>query len=120
MRTYSLVAVGGAAGAAARWGVAEAIHAEPGSFPWATLLVNLVGCALIGLAARHLVRASDRWMLGVTGLLGGLTTYSTFAVETRDLVDAGRPAAALAYVAASVVGGLAAVEISRTARGPAR
>jgi CrcB protein len=119
MRTYLLVAGGGATGAAARWGVTEVIQPEPGSFPWATLLVNLVGCALIGLAARHLVRTSDRWMLGVTGVLGGLTTYSTFAVETRDLLDAGRSGAALAYVAASVIGGLVAVEIARAVGGSA-
>jgi CrcB protein len=113
MRPFVLVAVGGALGASIRWGVGEVIERPPGSFPWATLLVNLVGCALIGLAARHLARGSDRWMLGVTGLLGGLTTYSTFAAETRELLDAGHGGLALAYVAISIVGGLGATEMAR-------
>lgn len=113
MRAYLLVAVGGAVGAFARWGVNGVFDRPPGSFPYGTLLVNLVGCALVGLAARRLVRGSDRWMLAVTGVLGGLTTYSTFATETRGLLDAGHGGQALAYVAASIVGGLAAVEIAR-------
>ena len=113
MRSYLLVAAGGATGASARWWIDEAMARPAGSFPWATLLVNLVGCALIGLAARHLARTSGRWLAIATGLLGGLTTYSTFAVETRELIDAGRGAVALAYVGASVVAGVAAVELAR-------
>jgi CrcB protein len=113
MRSYLVVATGASIGASIRWAAGEAITRPPGSFPWATLLVNLVGCVLIGAAARHLTRTSWRWFAGVTGLLGGLTTYSTFAVETRELVDAGRGGAALAYVAVSVIGGLAAVEVAR-------
>lgn len=113
MRTYLLVGVGGASGAALRWWVGDVIHRSPGGFPYATLVVNLVGCVLAGFAVRVLVRGSDRWMGAVTGFLGGLTTYSAFAVETRDLVDHGHPGQALAYVAASVVGGLVATEIAR-------
>ncbi len=116
MRAYVLVAVGGAVGAAARWVMGELLDHSPGDFPWATLLVNLAGCALIGLAARHLGRGTDRWMFLVTGVLGGLTTYSTFAAETRDLLAVQRPALALAYVAVSVVGGLVATEAVRRAR----
>ena len=113
MRSYLLVAGGASIGASIRWATGEMITSSPGSFPWATLLVNLVGCALIGFAARQMARNSWRWLAGVTGLLGGLTTYSTFAVETRELLDAGRAGLALMYVAVSVVGGLAAVEIVR-------
>lgn len=107
-----LVAAGGAAGASLRWGVGESINRSPGTFPYATLLVNVVGCLLIGFAARMLVRGSDRWQLGVTGLLGGLTTYSTFADETWQLLDAGRGGQALLYVAISIVAGLAATELA--------
>ena len=113
MRSYLLVAIGASIGASLRWAAGEAVTSAPGSFPWATLLVNLTGCALIGVAARELARTSWRWLAGVTGLLGGLTTYSTFAVETRELLDAGRGGLALAYVTASVIGGVAAVEILR-------
>lgn len=113
MRAYLLVAGGGAVGASLRWLVASGLERSPGSFPWGTLLVNLVGCGLVGLAARHLVRGSDRWLALVTGLLGGLTTYSAFAEETRELLDAGRGGLALVYVATTVLAGLAATELAR-------
>jgi CrcB protein len=113
MRSYFLVAVGGAVGASIRWGVSESISRTPGTFPFGTLLVNVVGCVLIGFAARMLVRGSDRWQIGVTGLLGGLTTYSTFATETRELLDAGHAGQALLYIAVSIVAGLAATELAR-------
>ena len=113
MRSYVLVAVGGAVGASVRWQVGELIVRDPGEFPWATLIVNIVGCVLAGLAARRLLAGSDRWIAVVTGLLGGLTTYSAFAHETRGLLDAGHAGQALVYVAASMVGGLTAVEIAR-------
>ena len=113
MRSYLLVAAGGAIGASARWGVGESISRSPGTFPYATLLVNVVGCILIGLAARTLLRGSQRWTFAVTGLLGGLTTYSTFTSETRDLLDTGHGGLALLYVGVSIVAGLAATEIAR-------
>ena len=113
MRTYLLVAVGGMLGASARRGVGELIQHDPGTFPWATLLVNVTGCALIGIAARTMTRTEGRWFFGVTGLLGGLTTYSAFADETRELLERGRGGTALVYVAASIVAGLAATEIAR-------
>ena len=77
---YLLAALGGALGALARWGVAEALPASPGGWPWATLLVNLTGCLLLGvllavLAARSPEPAWPRPFLAV-GVLGGYTTYS--------------------------------------------
>ena len=113
MRSYLIVAVGGALGASARWGVGDLIGRPPGAFPAATLAVNVVGCVLVGLAARHLVRSSDRWLAVVTGFLGGLTTFSAFATETRALIDAGHSGRALLYVAVSMVAGLAATELAR-------
>lgn len=112
MRSAFAVATGAALGAAARWAVGELLATD--GFPWATLVVNLVGCALIGLAAVRLVRGSARWYLVVTGVLGGFTTASTFAVDTRRLLAEGRPAVALAYVALSVGGGLVATSVTRT------
>ena len=113
MRAWFIVATGGAAGAAARWGVGELIGTDPDRFPWATFLVNVVGCTLIGLAARRIARGTDAWLGLVVGGLGGLTTFSAFAVETRLLLAADRPLTALVYVAATMVVGIGATELAR-------
>ena len=118
MRSLLVVAVGGAIGASARWGVGEVVTAGAGGFPWATFLVNVVGCALIGLATRTLVRGSDAWLALVVGALGGFTTFSAFAVETRALLDEGNGGVALVYVAASLIVGLVAAELARVEDGP--
>jgi CrcB protein len=110
---YLLAALGGALGALARWGIAEALPSSPGGWPWATLLVNLTGCLLLGaliavLAARSPEASWPRPFLGV-GVLGGYTTYSAFAVEVVRLIEAGSAVAAGSYVVVSVVGGVGAV-----------
>lgn len=115
---YLLAALGGALGALARWAVAEALPSW-GGWPWATLLVNLTGCCLLGALLAVLGRRSSepswaRPFLGV-GVLGGYTTYSAFAVEVVDLLDDGALALALGYVALSVVGGVAAVALGAVA-----
>lgn len=109
---YLAAALGGALGALARWGVAEALPSDPDAWPWATLLVNLTGCLVLGLLIALVFARSpgSPWLrpfLG-TGVLGGYTTYSAFAVETVRLADAGRPGVAAAYVLVSVAGGVAA------------
>ena len=110
---YFLAALGGAAGALARWGVATALPHSPGSWPWATLLVNLTGCLLFGALAAALTARSPepawaRPFLAV-GVLGGYTTYSAFAVEIITLADGGALAAAVGYLLLSTLGGVAAV-----------
>ncbi|SHH38702.1 fluoride efflux transporter CrcB [Geodermatophilus nigrescens] len=117
--TYLLAALGGAIGALARWGVAAALPSPAGGWPWATLLVNLTGCLLIGvlagvLATRDPEPAWARPFLAV-GVLGGYTTYSAFAVEVVALTDAGALATAGGYVLTSVVGGVLAVAAGVTA-----
>ena len=112
-RSAMLVAAGAAVGALARWQVAEWFGTEPGHLPWETLLVNLVGCLVIGIAAARIEPASDRWFAGVTGVLGGFTTFSAFANETRSLFDADRAGTAVLYVGATLLGGLAAVAAGR-------
>jgi CrcB protein len=109
---YLLAALGGALGALARWAVAAALPSYPAGWPWATLLVNLSGCLLLGvllavLAARTPEASWPRPFLAV-GVLGGFTTYSAFAVEVVRLAEAGAVLAG-AYVVVSVVGGVAAV-----------
>ena len=108
-----LAAAGGALGALLRAGVYEAVPREPGGWPWATLVVNLAGCLLLGvllaaLATRRPGGERIQVFLG-TGVLGGFTTWSTFALEVTDQLAAGRTVAAGGYVAASVLGGVLAV-----------
>ncbi|MDK3255227.1 fluoride efflux transporter CrcB [Blastococcus capsensis] len=122
---YLLASLGGALGALGRWGLAEALPPSPTGWPWATLLVNLTGCLLLGallaaLAARSPEPPWVRPFLGI-GVLGGYTTYSTFAVEVVRLAEDGSSLAAAGYVLASVVGGIAAVVLGASAiRRPAR
>lgn len=109
----AVVAVGGAVGACARYGLALAWPTAPDAFPWTTLAVNAVGCAVIGVfmvvitdvwAAHRLVRP----FFG-TGVLGGFTTFSTYATDVQRLADGGHPRTALAYLALTVVAAMASV-----------
>jgi CrcB protein len=116
---YLVAALGGALGALARWGVSLALPGTPGGLPWGTLAVNLAGCLLIGvllavLPARFSPSTWLRPFLAV-GVLGGFTTFSTFAVDVVRLGEAGAWPVALAYVAASVLGGAACVLLGLTA-----
>lgn len=112
------VGVGGALGAAARWGIGDLL-AEPmpvgSAWPWATLIANVVGCLLIGLAARRLERHTLSWDALVTGVLGGFTTMSAFAVELNDLAEAGRTSLTIGYLAATLVGGIGATWLASSA-----
>jgi fluoride exporter len=107
------IALGGALGTLARWSLAEAVPHDPQALPWATVLVNVSGCFGIGaLVALLSERRPDsrllRPLLG-TGVLGGYTTFSAYALDTRDLLAAGRPAVAAAYVCGTLLVGLLAV-----------
>lgn len=112
MRSLLVVAIGGILGAGARWGVAELFDTPADGFPWPTLVVNIVGCLLVGVAARRIPRHSDAWLGAVVGVLGGLTTFSAFANETRILFDQGHSAMAIVYVAVTLVAGLGATELA--------
>ncbi|SCF92180.1 fluoride efflux transporter CrcB [Streptomyces sp. Ncost-T10-10d] len=109
----AVVALGGVLGACARYGATLIWPTAPGGFPWTTLTVNVVGCAVIGVfmvvisevwAAHRLVRP----FFG-TGVLGGFTTFSTYAVDIERLVDAGRARTGLAYLGLTLCAALAAV-----------
>lgn len=106
-----LVALGGALGSLARWGLAQQLVG-----PWSTLLVNLSGCLLIGLLAGWLFDTHPRLrlLLGV-GFLGGYTTFSTHLLDAHGLLPDAVVAAA--YVGGTLVGcvGLAAIGL-RTGR----
>ena len=109
------VCLGGALGAPLRYALGRAVPPAASGFPTGTLLVNLLGCLLLGALVAGLASAAPtslpgrygRAFLG-SGLLGAFTTYSTFAVEVDRLVLDGHVAVALAYVAASLGGGLLA------------
>jgi CrcB protein len=115
----AVVAVGGALGATARYAASLWWPAPPGGFPWATFWTNVVGCAVIGVfmvvitdvwAAHRLVRP----FFG-TGVLGGFTTFSTYAVDIQKLVDSGHPRTGLAYLAATLIAALTAVWLAAAA-----
>lgn len=115
MREFLLVGVGGFVGAAIRYGVSMGMARWTGSFPWATLAINIVGCFLIGFLM-PVVEQRPLWLaLIVPGLLGGFTTFSAFGHETWRLADGGRAVLAAVYVALSIGAGLAAVWGGRAA-----
>ncbi len=109
---YLWVALGGAAGAAARFGVAQWAAARWGwAFPWGTLAVNLTGSLAIGLLMTLLVGrgAEPYWrLLLVTGFLGGYTTFSAFSYETLQLLEQRRWETAALYACGSLLLGLIA------------
>jgi fluoride exporter len=101
---FLCVCAGSALGGGLRYGVSLAVGAR--AFPWATLIVNVVGCFLIAListiAVNHTVPANLRLFL-TTGIMGGLTTYSTFDWETTAFFQDRAPALAFANVGATLV-----------------
>jgi CrcB protein len=111
---WVLLFVGGGIGAMLRFGVALVVAQRlPGVFPWGTLVVNVVGCFAIGVLATladegELFSPMARLFL-VGGLLGGFTTFSTFGMETLQLVETRELGLALAYGLGSVALGLVAV-----------
>ncbi|EEP70065.1 camphor resistance protein crcB, partial [Micromonospora sp. ATCC 39149] len=113
-----VIAAGGALGALARAGVQAAVPHQPTGFPWATFAVNVSGCLLIGalmaVVAAGRVRPLTRPFVGV-GVLGGYTTFSTYVVDVRQAAIGGAAGTALAYLAATLLGALAAVWVGDTA-----
>lgn len=113
MRTYLLVALGGALGSVARFGIGEAMGRWLGqSFPWATLLVNVLGSFAIGWLATSPATAdlapSSRAFF-MAGICGGFTTFSAFSLQTLELARQGNPGAALGNVGLSLALCFAAV-----------
>ena len=113
------VAVGGAMGAEGRYALGAHWPDAATSFPWTTLLVNVLGCLGLGVLMVVLFEFLDtphrllRPLLG-TGVLGGFTTFSTFSVDVDRLVRSGHWAAAAAYLAASLLACVGAVAVARS------
>jgi len=109
---FVAIAVSGAIGALLRWRIGVSFSSR--SFPWPTLGINLAGSFLLAflLAGPATNRLSDTTTLAISvGLLGSLTTFSTFGYESITLIRDGRIAAASGYMIASVIGGLACAGI---------
>ncbi|WP_243726687.1 fluoride efflux transporter CrcB [Actinocrispum wychmicini] len=112
VQVLGAIALGGGLGAVARYGLAQAMPVRPGQFPWATFVTNVSGCLLIGVLMVLVARAHRlvRPFFGV-GVLGGFTTFSTYAVEFQNLLRAGQVGLAFAYLAGTLVSAVIAVLI---------
>lgn len=110
------VALGGAIGAVARWAVSTAWPYPADGVPWSILVVNVSGSLAIGVLLVLLTEVAGRPhrlarpFLG-TGVLGGYTTFSTYAVDAERLIAAGRPAVALAYLVGTLAAALLAAQV---------
>ena len=117
MREIVWIAAGGCVGAVLRYLVSGKVQDISGSidFPWGTLVVNLLGCLVIGVLtylaeARSLLSPEARMFL-LVGILGSFTTFSTFANESLSLIRSGQVSMALVYVGAHGVLGILCVLI---------
>ena len=109
---FALVFLGGGLGALLRYALSLAVPHQPFGFPFATLCVNMLGCLLIGLAAAALPLSNISLRLFImTGVLGGFTTYSAFALENASLVQGQMTGIAFVYTGLTLLAGFAAVAI---------
>ena len=107
----TLIAIFGAAGTLARYGLQGLVQIRVAStFPYGTLLINLTGCFLLGVIGQFTLNRmvlSPDWRVAIAvGFFGGYTTFSSFGWETAKMLEDGEWARATAYVATSVVAGL--------------
>ena len=112
------VATGGILGAISRYELGLIIADRPWQFPLATFIINISGSLVLGALLALII---ERWRpseyirpFAATGFIGAYTTWSTFMVDTDDLVKDGHVAVAAVYAAASLVGGLVAVFVGMT------
>lgn len=115
-KRLALVAIGGMVGALTRYGISVGFESE---WPWATLLINILGALAIGVIAGTLTRGGPPilWPLLITGLLGGFTTVSAFALETFAFFETGSLVLGFGYFTLTMAGGLTAVAIGHRLAG---
>ena len=115
IRNIIAVGAGSFIGGIARYLVSLAVKGISKGFPWATILVNLLGCLIIGLLWGFLSRnisESTSWGLFLTvGLCGGFTTFSTFSKEALTMLQTGQIWGFASYIALSILAGIALVAI---------
>ena len=115
IRNIIAVGAGSFIGGIARYIVSLAMKGISKGFPWATVLVNLIGCLIIGLLWGFLSRndsESTSWGLFLTvGLCGGFTTFSTFSKEALTMLQTGQIWGFASYIALSILAGIALVAL---------
>ena len=116
IKNFLIVGLGGAAGSILRYAVQKIFSSQSAAaFPTATLLVNIVGCFLIGIlwgmVSRSLSWNEEMKLLLMTGFCGGFTTFSAFTLEGIGLLNENKTALFFIYLTASVAGGLLATFI---------
>ena len=115
IRNIIAVGAGSFIGGIARYLVSLAMKGISKGFPWATILVNLLGCLIIGLLWGFLSRnasESTSWGLFLTvGLCGGFTTFSTFSKEALTMLQTGQIWGFASYIALSILAGIALVAL---------
>ncbi|GAA4761081.1 fluoride efflux transporter CrcB [Stakelama sediminis] len=113
MPNFIYVMLGGAFGAAGRYGIGVLMGRLLPGYPWGTLVANLLGGflmgALIGILARMSGGQETLRLLLAIGFLGGFTTFSSFALDSVTMIDRGAWGAMMLYVAVSVTGSILAV-----------
>lgn len=110
--TLAVIAAGGAIGACARYGATLLWPTSATAFPWTTFAINITGSALLGIvlvliAESPRVNPLVRPFVG-TGIIGGYTTFSTYAVDAQRLIGNGHPGTAMAYLVTTLLTALAA------------
>ncbi|MDR3474576.1 MAG: fluoride efflux transporter CrcB [Devosia sp.] len=115
MYPYLLVALGGAIGSVLRYGTGVGVgRLWRDSFPLGTLLINIVGSAVMGLFVGLMTRLLPTWqnearLFFAVGVLGGFTTFSSFSLDAITMIERGDMLPAALYVVLSVAGGLFAL-----------
>lgn len=112
---WLLVALGGAIGASLRYSASIWLVKPGGLFPWTTWSVNLLGCFLAGaffaFSQKYPVLQQEARLLLMVGILGGFTTFSSFGLETFQLLKQGHSGLALGYAFSSLIMGVAVLAV---------
>ena len=110
MRSFILIFIGGGLGSVFRFLISKYLEISKGSFPWATLIANFIGCFLIGLllgwGLKNQNFRSDIFLFTAIGFCGGLTTFSTFSMENMLFLKSGDYFSFIAYSLLSLIGGI--------------